>query len=743
MIIQRFKISIAGWVLAVFLSLGYISLAQQDFNQYKSLQAVGMIPNDFSSMTYSKIKEDIENDRTNLKGKKERIFLEGIHYSIDELLHSGMVIYGDEVTNYVTAVAHKLLKKEDALRKELRFYTLKSNVTNAFSTDQGIVFVTTGLISQLTNEAQLAFVLAHEISHYTEKHVVETFDWKTKTARKDQSIEKLSLYSKEKEFDADKKGLKLYHDAGYSKDEILPTFDVLMFSYLPFDEVVFPVTYWNTSNMYIPENMFPKEKYPIKAEEDEDDSKSSHPNIRKRKEAVEKELQSYGKWGTEVNMLGDEKFKYIRTISRFESIRNDVIDANYADAVYSIFLLEKDYPESVYLARMKAKSWLGLAQQKEKNTLNKKLQKANAYEGEIAAVHYFLRKIDKIGLITLAMRQVEDIRKLHAEDKEIGAIWERMVKTTAITEKFEIANFSSLNYQEGEAEFNRIKTDTVKKAETAPENLSKYEKIKKKKNQSDPENFDAEKFYLYGISDLIKSETFLASFRKYKEEREQEEKEKKAYDMLSKADRVKFNKKKEENKLRLNSQELLFVEPIVYRYNRDGINRVKSEKLAEDFSAVIQESAASLGMTVTVINSANMKKLGTTGFNERAVLLSYLAQLTEDENIDVFPVDYDLLDDIKTNYGTSKVMFSILEHTYQPNISGGLVASILFFPVAIIAIPLEILTGNITELSVIMMDIDKGEIESGASYNYREPLSKLSMAAHVYDILKQVKSKPL
>lgn len=742
MIMGKINFSSAKTCLLSFILTASAAFSQQNFDDYKTLVSVGTIPADFSSMTYSKIKDDLKNDRTTLKGKSERVFLEGIHYSIDELLHSGMVIYGDEVTNYVASIAAKLLKDEATLRNELRFYTIKSNTTNAFSTDQGIVFVTTGLISQLTSEAQLAYVLAHEISHYTEKHVVETFDWKINTSRKDQSIEKLSQYSKEKEHDADRIGLKMYHDAGYAKEEILPTFDVLMFSYLPFDEIPFPTTYWNTSKMYVPESLFPKEKYPIKAVEDEDDSKSSHPNIRKRKEAVEKEITKFGSWGKNVNLLGEDKFKYIRSISRFESIRNDVIDANYADAVYSIFLLEKQYPNSIYLQRMKAKAWLGIAQLREKNVLNATLQKSTDYEGEIAVLHYFLRKAEKLGLITLALRQVEDIRALHPEDPEIKAIWERMVKTTVNTEKFDISAFSTMSYAEAEAEFNRLKTDTTKKVETG-ENLSKYEKIKKKKNLDNPENFDAEKFYLYGIPDLIKADYFLTAYKKYKDENEQKEKEKEARDLLSRAERKKYDKKQEENRLRLNAPELLFVEPIVYRYNHGEINRIKSEKLGEDFSDAIQESAQELGMTVTTISSSNLKKLGTTGFNERAVLLSYLTQLSYEDDIDVFPVDYSMLDEIKTNYGTSKVMFSILEHSYDPDLSAGLVSSILFFPVALVVFPLEFITGNQTELSVIVMDIDKGGIESGATYFYREPLSKLSMAAHVYDVLQQVKSKPL
>jgi hypothetical protein len=392
---------------------------------------------------------------------------------------------------------------------------------------------------------------------------------------------------------------------------------------------------------------------------------------------------------------------------------------------------------------MKAKAWLGMAQLKEVNKLNSTLQKPSEYEGEVAELHFFFRKLDKIGMITLALRQIEDIRKLQPNDKEIQLIWERMVKTTNITEKFDLKAFSSLKFDDAKAEFEKMKADTTQKVEKTTENLSKYEKIKKKKNQDAPENFDNEKFYLYGISDLLKSESFLATYDKFQKEKEAIKEAELKEDLMSRAERKKLNKREEENQIRCDANDLIFVEPIVFRYKHGQIDRIKSEKLGEDFVSLIEKTGKDLDMNVTTISSANLNKLGTPGFNERAVLLSYLQQITNEEDIDVFPVDYSLLSEIQTNYGTSKVMFSILEHAYQPKFSAVLFSSILFFPAALIVFPLEIIMGNETDLNVIIMDIDKGGIAGGKFYHYKEPLSKMSIGAHLYDVLTQVKSKPL
>ena len=199
--------------LSFLLVLAFSGFAQTDFNEYKTLQSAGNPPEDFTIETYAKIEEGLKEGRSEIGNQiEQRKFLEQTGYAIDELLHSGLVVYGDPLSNYVTEVANKLLKNNRKLRDELRFYTLKTNNTNAFSTDQGIIFVTSGLVSQLTSEAQLAFILAHEISHYTEKHVVETFTWKKNKKFRDDWIGQMSIYSKEKEFDADRIAVEMYRN---------------------------------------------------------------------------------------------------------------------------------------------------------------------------------------------------------------------------------------------------------------------------------------------------------------------------------------------------------------------------------------------------------------------------------------------------------------------------------------------------------------------------------------------------
>lgn len=65
-------------------------------------------------------------------------------------------------------------------RPELKFYfaVLDTTEVNAFATPGGYIFITKGALLKMDNEAQLAAVLGHEISHITKKHVVRKLDIK-------------------------------------------------------------------------------------------------------------------------------------------------------------------------------------------------------------------------------------------------------------------------------------------------------------------------------------------------------------------------------------------------------------------------------------------------------------------------------------------------------------------------------------------------------------------------------------
>lgn len=738
-------------VLAVITCMVSLSLgAQQDFNHFQTLVAQGTISDDFTKTTRDKILEDKGTRSGDLTTSQERIFLEGIHQGIDQLLHSGSVIYGDEISLYVQAVAANLLKDEPELLAELRFYTMKSNETNALSTDQGIIFVTTGLISQLTSEAQLAYVLSHEIAHYTEKHVIETFDWKSQNKYQQDRIEKLSVHTKEHEFEADKLALKRYHAAGYSDEEIISTFDVLMYSYLPFDEVELPMNYYSTEKMYIPESFFATKKYPIKAEEDYNDARSSHPNIKKRKDATMEALSNYNDWGKVANSMGESKFVYIRNLARFESLRTDIIDANFGQALYSIFLLEREFPESVYLQRMKAQAWLGLTQFKAENMESKTMPNSSDYEGESAALYFFLKKLNDNAVFTLAIRNIYDIKQELSEDEVIAGVMERLLETIAGNEQFTLSKYSKKNFHES-AELAKPKVDTAKVVDTlkTEEPKSKYEKIKTKKTVGN-DSFDSTKFYFYGLSDIMLDSAFILKFNEISKRITAEKEEKIVLSKLPAKERYeleKANKKEGANPLAMGLDKYILVQPGMVYYKRKGIDRAQSEKSLEDLYTVLGETSTELGITQTTLDQNSLAEDGTVAFNERNTLYSMLEQTAHYEGVEAYPIDHDALKEIEQHYGTSNILFTAVEHYYDAEINPLLIwVSVVLFPTLPITVfgylPAKLLTGHHTEITVLVLNATNGKLAKSSQSDMRNKPLKHYLGAHYYQVLSSLQQAP-
>lgn len=74
------------------------------------------------------------------------------------------------VLEYISDLGHRLAAQSENPDLAWEFFVLDSAVINAFALPGGKVFVSRGLLEKMTNEAQLAGVLGHEIGHVTARH---------------------------------------------------------------------------------------------------------------------------------------------------------------------------------------------------------------------------------------------------------------------------------------------------------------------------------------------------------------------------------------------------------------------------------------------------------------------------------------------------------------------------------------------------------------------------------------------
>ena len=88
----------------------------------------------------------------------------------------------NDLTAYVSIVGRNLAKYSTRPDIAWTFAVIENDTPNAFSAPGGYVVVTTGLLRKMTNEAQLAGVLAHEVGHVVHKHSIKRY----RTAKADQ-----------------------------------------------------------------------------------------------------------------------------------------------------------------------------------------------------------------------------------------------------------------------------------------------------------------------------------------------------------------------------------------------------------------------------------------------------------------------------------------------------------------------------------------------------------------------------
>ncbi len=79
--------------------------------------------------------------------------------------------YGDaELKQYVNSIGQSLAQNAELPADTFTFTLLDSPVVNAFALPGGYVYVTRGLLTLLSDEAELAGVMGHEIGHVTARH---------------------------------------------------------------------------------------------------------------------------------------------------------------------------------------------------------------------------------------------------------------------------------------------------------------------------------------------------------------------------------------------------------------------------------------------------------------------------------------------------------------------------------------------------------------------------------------------
>ena len=90
---------------------------------------------------------------------------------VRQIRAQGGYLQDPEVNDYLNELGHRLVQASYDTKQDFEFFAVPDAQINAFALPGGYIGVHTGLILLAQNESELASVLAHEISHVTQRHM--------------------------------------------------------------------------------------------------------------------------------------------------------------------------------------------------------------------------------------------------------------------------------------------------------------------------------------------------------------------------------------------------------------------------------------------------------------------------------------------------------------------------------------------------------------------------------------------
>ena len=395
------------------------------------------IPEDFRTLSSEKYQQDLASIDKSQKKKKQKVqskFYLQSNFIIDDLLLSGKVLFNDSFTTYLNEVADVILSDDEELRTQLSFYVVRSGAVNAFATNQGNIFVNLGMFAKVENEAQLAFILCHEIVHYIENHALNralVSDSLNSTAiAKNNQLEKLLLaksnYSKEQESEADIEGLKLYLSTPYAPREAIKALELLSqagvpgkANWGPLEE--FPISFPDTiitRNFYSPDSLPKIDSNDLK----EAEVFATHPTIDIRISTIKEKLAKSKLNNGSLYAVGESHFKWCQEKALDEICHIFLLNRQYLEALFLSAHQMRLKPEDDYYRWVTNFSLYGIAKyglhSSISNSIDEYFESLIHYPPSIQAIGYSLSKLEAHEIASLSLYNLFLNKQLHVSSHQ-------------------------------------------------------------------------------------------------------------------------------------------------------------------------------------------------------------------------------------------------------------------------------------------------------------------------------------
>lgn len=356
--------------------------SKMDFNDYKPIYCGGDLPANLKSLSSKKAIEAMNQIQNTGKTGRERRTEEShaveVSFFEDQILSSGQVLYGNPLSDYVEKVGQSLIKGNKELVEEIQFYVLRSHVPNAYTTSNGLIFVSVGLLVRLENESQLAVILAHEIQHYVKKHSLlqykenrKVMATSSRNSNFEDKLKSIYRFSKDQEFEADDLGYEMLKNTNYDLNEGIYVFEMLKYTDYPFLETPYSIDSLASENYIFPQTVRDLAAASIKSVMeaevknrvmDEADLEGTHPSLNQRILILKDRIAKLDMTGKKRFILDESAFHYMQKIARHELLLLYMRRSDYGQSFYLSKVMELLYGKSLFLSKVRAMSIYALAE---------------------------------------------------------------------------------------------------------------------------------------------------------------------------------------------------------------------------------------------------------------------------------------------------------------------------------------------------------------------------------------------
>lgn len=623
-------------ILCTALLVSSLCSAQNDFQGFNGINSDGQLPPDFLDSWADKfqrrLEKQIKSEELSEFPLLTEFWQEQYRY-IDAMIQAGKFSFGDDITKYLNEIADQVLEDDPELRAQIRVYLFKSPSVNAFSIADGIIVINTGLVAHVKSEAELAFVISHEIAHYKEQHVFESFKnakaedyggWFNPSVNPIKRFDQMMARTREHETDADMVGLEIYRKTPYSLEAIDTAFTTLHESYVAYGRKTVGSDFLATESFTMPPVFYRDEVDPIEKEEDYFDETHNHPNIASRREAVDSAIGEDRGEGS-FNVLGEERFIAIQELARMELVREKVLYGWYASALYDIYLLRDQFPNSKFLDLAEVRALFGLASFKSVDRISDVAESGFRVDGPIQQVNHLMRQFNCEQLNSLALHYAYRARIKYPEEKFLDkyiSLLNRylMVDCDVEAEDFKVEGNTLPEFTSTEADFDSPR---------------RYLRAKQAHYTG---------FYKYLLVNEYNTGVLAADMSKHQAYKDSVEKE----HFLTAKEREKRAKDKEERLEEfgpdLNVHNLILLDPtiLVMNYSDDRAKQLEALNQEQDYKKQLPVWAKAAGIETNLLYVEEMTADDIDRYNDFSRLEEWVTEATAFGRRDIIPTNLDI-----------------------------------------------------------------------------------------------------